>query len=192
MYYIHISLALDLFVAIPRTQIMPGSSRIMPENASSGFRRNTTNSIRHSRGCSALQCPGRYVRYVLERARFFFSRLPDPLSIGSTPFLTVFPAGEKAGGGGKLLRRNFVSGGTTYMKRRAMHVPQLSLVFRVLATMVFDTNLADASAAKDPLLDLVRNDPGLFLRPNYICSVTRNKKTTSTKTFRRRLGSSLC
>ncbi|KAF5359637.1 hypothetical protein D9756_003121 [Leucocoprinus leucothites] len=74
-------------------------------------------------------------------------------------------SGKVDGGEGELLRRNSSSGGPTYAKRRAVFVPPLSLVFRVLATMVFDTNFAVASAARDALLDLMRNDPGLLLRP---------------------------
>lgn len=72
---------------------------------------------------------------------------------------------DEGGAEGELLRRNSSSGGPTFAKRRAVFVPPLTHVFRVLATMVYDPNYAVAAAARDTLLDLMRNDPGLLLRP---------------------------
>jgi len=68
-------------------------------------------------------------------------------------------------GEGSLPRRNSSLGGPTYAKRRPIFVPPLSLVFRILATMVFDPNFVVASAARDTLLDMMRNDSLLLLRP---------------------------
>lgn len=89
-----------------------------------------------------------------------------------TPLITSSPSSPVVFGGkvdrpgeGSLLRRNSSSGGPTYAKRRPLFVPPLSLVFRILATMVFDPNLIVASAARDTLLDMMRNDPLLLLRP---------------------------
>jgi hypothetical protein len=87
--------------------------------------------------------------------------------------LTALMATNASGSGGKvdgtgdgeLLRRNSSSGGPTAAKRRAVFVPSLLPVFRVLAIMVFDPNFAVASAARDTILDLMRNDPMLLLRP---------------------------
>ncbi|EKM76705.1 hypothetical protein AGABI1DRAFT_18593, partial [Agaricus bisporus var. burnettii JB137-S8] len=67
--------------------------------------------------------------------------------------------------GGDLLRRNSSSGGPTYAKRRAVFVPPLSLIFKVLAMMVYDSNFSVAASARDTLVDLMRNDSGLLLRP---------------------------
>jgi len=89
-----------------------------------------------------------------------------------TPLITSSPSSPVVVGGevdrpgeGSLLRRNSSSGGPTFAKRRPVFVPPLSLVFRILATMVFDPNFIVASAARDTLLDMMRNDPLLLLRP---------------------------
>lgn len=67
-----------------------------------------------------------------------------------------------------LLRRNSTSGGpVSSVKRRAIFVPPLALIFPRLATLVFDPNFAVASAARATLLDLMRNDPGLLTRPIF-------------------------
>jgi hypothetical protein len=68
-------------------------------------------------------------------------------------------------GVGELLRRNSSSGGPTYAKRRAVFVPPLSLTLKVLAMMVYDSNFSVAAAARDTLIDLMRNDSALLLRP---------------------------
>ncbi|KDR79961.1 hypothetical protein GALMADRAFT_242128 [Galerina marginata CBS 339.88] len=65
-----------------------------------------------------------------------------------------------------LLRRNSSSGGPiSGVKRRAVFVPSLTLVFPRLATLLFDPNFAVASAARTTILDLMRNDPALLTRP---------------------------
>ncbi|KAF8155551.1 hypothetical protein B0H34DRAFT_751522 [Crassisporium funariophilum] len=67
-----------------------------------------------------------------------------------------------------LLRRNSTSGGpTSGVRRRAVFVPPLTLIFRRLATLVFDPNFAVASAARNTILDLMRNDPALLTRPMF-------------------------
>lgn len=68
-------------------------------------------------------------------------------------------------GAGELLRRNSSSGGPTYAKRRAVFVPTLSLIFKVLAMMIYDSNFSVAAAARDTLIDLMKNDSALLLRP---------------------------
>ncbi|KAG6812875.1 hypothetical protein H0H92_015803 [Tricholoma furcatifolium] len=70
---------------------------------------------------------------------------------------------EEAAG---LLRRNSSTGGPLHsLKRRAVFVPSLALVFPRLASLVFDSNLMISSAARSTLLDIMRNDPTLISRP---------------------------
>ncbi|KAF9485001.1 hypothetical protein BDN70DRAFT_848598 [Pholiota conissans] len=65
-----------------------------------------------------------------------------------------------------LLRRNSSSGGPSIgIKRRAVFVPSLTLIFPRLCTLVFDPDFAVAAAARTTLLDLMRNDPALLTRP---------------------------
>ncbi|KAJ7032008.1 hypothetical protein C8F04DRAFT_670996 [Mycena alexandri] len=65
-----------------------------------------------------------------------------------------------------LLRRNSSSGGPLYgVKRRAIFVPSLALIFPRLATTVFDPNFLIAATARDTIIDLMRNDPALITRP---------------------------
>ncbi|CAA7264275.1 unnamed protein product [Cyclocybe aegerita] len=65
-----------------------------------------------------------------------------------------------------LLRRNSSSGGPANgVKRRAIFVPSLTLIFPRLASLVFDPNFMVASAARTTVLDLMRNDPALLVRP---------------------------
>ncbi|KAJ7185784.1 hypothetical protein C8R46DRAFT_937409 [Mycena filopes] len=65
-----------------------------------------------------------------------------------------------------LLRRNSSSGGPLYgVKRRAIFVPSLALVFPRLATTVFDPNFLIAATARSTIIDLMRNDPALLTRP---------------------------
>ncbi|KAJ3513514.1 hypothetical protein NLJ89_g2905 [Agrocybe chaxingu] len=65
-----------------------------------------------------------------------------------------------------LLRRNSSSGGPANgVKRRAIFVPSLTLIFPRLASLVFDPNFMVASAARTTILDLMRNDPALLVRP---------------------------
>ncbi|KAF8183119.1 hypothetical protein BJ912DRAFT_1144895 [Pholiota molesta] len=75
-----------------------------------------------------------------------------------------------------LLRRNSSSGGPTNgVKRRAVFVPPLTLIFPRLCNLVFDSNFAVASAARTTLLDLMRNDPALLTRPFFDLLVGEHK-----------------
>lgn len=68
----------------------------------------------------------------------------------------------------ELLRRKSSSGKHSYaVKRRAVFVPSLSSIFPQLASLVHDSNFAAASAARDTILDLMRNDPALLTRPVF-------------------------
>ena len=79
-----------------------------------------------------------------------------------------------------LLRRNSSSGGPmNAVKRRALFVPSLSVIFRRLATLVYDPNFAVASAARMTLLDLMRNDPGILARPAFDLFVGEHKDIQS-------------
>ncbi|KAH9478690.1 Protein unc-80-like protein [Psilocybe cubensis] len=75
-----------------------------------------------------------------------------------------------------LLRRNSSTGGPlSSVKRRVVFVPQLALIFPRLATLLFDKNVAVAAATRATLMDLMRNDPSLLLRPIYECLAGDNK-----------------
>jgi hypothetical protein len=94
-----------------------------------------------------------------------------PLSSSSpSPSPTPIPqksplSGEKPESAG-LLRRNSSTGGPMYgTKRRAVFVPSLAAIFPRLAALVFDPNFAIASAARNTVIDLMRNDPALLSRP---------------------------
>ena len=79
-----------------------------------------------------------------------------------------------------LLRRNSSSGGPmNVVKRRAVFVPSLTVIFRRLATLVYDPNFAVASAARMTLLDLMRNDPGILTRPAFDLFVGEHKDIQS-------------
>lgn len=79
-----------------------------------------------------------------------------------------------------LLRRKSSSGGPmSAVKRRAIFVPSLTAIFRRLATLVYDTNFAVASAARMTLLDLMRNDPALLTRPVFDLFVGEHKDIQS-------------
>ncbi|KAK7044859.1 RRM domain-containing protein [Favolaschia claudopus] len=65
-----------------------------------------------------------------------------------------------------LLRRNSSSGGPSYgVKRRAVFVPSLASIFPRLATTVIDPNFLIAATARSTVVDLMRNDPALLVRP---------------------------
>ena len=67
-----------------------------------------------------------------------------------------------------LLRRTSSSGGPmNAVKRKPVFVPSLTVIFRRLATLVYDPNFAVASAARMTLLDLMRTDPGILTRPVF-------------------------
>ncbi|KAG6850090.1 hypothetical protein H0H93_001223 [Arthromyces matolae] len=83
------------------------------------------------------------------------------LNLGSLSTLTAEKIDETG-----LLRRNSSTGGPIGgMKRRAVFVPSLALIFPRLASLVFDPNLAISSAARSTILDIMRNDPTLISRP---------------------------
>ncbi|TRM62239.1 hypothetical protein BD626DRAFT_548631 [Schizophyllum amplum] len=76
-----------------------------------------------------------------------------------------------------LLRRNSSSGGPLHgAKRRPVFVPSLTNVFPDLVMLVFDPSFAVASAARAVILDLMRNDPALLLRPllDYFVAESRD------------------
>ena len=78
------------------------------------------------------------------------------------------------------LRRNSSSGGPmNAVKRRAVFVPSLTVIFRRLATLVYDPNFAVASATRMTLLDLMRNDPGILTRPAFDLFVGEHKDIQS-------------
>ncbi|KAG6885182.1 hypothetical protein C0993_005089 [Termitomyces sp. T159_Od127] len=86
---------------------------------------------------------------------------PTMLNLGTLPSFT----GDKSEDIG-LLRRNSSTGGPVHtLKRRAVFVPSLALMFPRLASLVFDSNLAISSAARSTMLDIMRNDPTLIGRP---------------------------
>ncbi|KAG5351484.1 hypothetical protein C0989_006338 [Termitomyces sp. Mn162] len=86
---------------------------------------------------------------------------PTMLNLGLLTSLT----GEKVEDTG-LLRRSSSTGGPIHMlKRRAVFVPSLTLVFPRLASLVFDPSLSISSAARSTMLDIMRNDPTLISRP---------------------------
>ncbi|GLB42281.1 putative ion transmembrane transport [Lyophyllum shimeji] len=87
----------------------------------------------------------------------------SPSALSSGPLSTS--QGEKVDEVG-LLRRNSSSGGPQpAVKRRAVFVPSLALVFPRLASLVFDSDLAISSAARHTVVDIMRNDPNLLSRP---------------------------
>ncbi|KAJ7118682.1 hypothetical protein C8R43DRAFT_1035902 [Mycena crocata] len=96
------------------------------------------------------------------------SASPSP---GSSPVPTPRGSPSTSNSGEKpdevtLLRRNSSSGGPLYgVKRRAIFVPSLALIFPRLATTVFDPNFLIAATARSTIIDLMRNDPALLTRP---------------------------
>ena len=79
-----------------------------------------------------------------------------------------------------LLRRSSSSGGPmNTVKRKAVFVPSLTVIFRRLATLVYDPNFVVASAARMTLLDLMRNDPGILTRPAFDLIVGEDKDVLS-------------
>ncbi|RDB29723.1 hypothetical protein Hypma_014167 [Hypsizygus marmoreus] len=91
---------------------------------------------------------------------------PQPPSPSSTAITSITSlSGNRIDEIG-LLRRNSSSGGPVYgVKRRAVFVPSLTLIFPRLASLVFDPSFTVSSAAKHIILDLMRNDPALLSRP---------------------------
>ncbi|KAJ7196554.1 hypothetical protein GGX14DRAFT_473423 [Mycena pura] len=85
-----------------------------------------------------------------------------------------------------LLRRNSSSGGPLYgVKRRAIFVSSLALIFPRLATTVFDPNFLIAATARSTIIDLMRNDPALLTRPVLDLFAGPHKNmTTAISTFR--------
>ena len=53
------------------------------------------------------------------------------------------------------------------VRRRAAFVPALSAVFPTLASLMSDSHFAVASAARDAIFDIMRNDPALLTRPVF-------------------------
>ncbi|KAH7923448.1 hypothetical protein BV22DRAFT_1015390 [Leucogyrophana mollusca] len=53
------------------------------------------------------------------------------------------------------------------LRRRAVFAPSLAALFPHMATLVFDPHFAVASSARECVLDLMRNDPALLIRPIF-------------------------
>jgi hypothetical protein len=92
----------------------------------------------------------------------------------SSPSISPISSPQKGGGsqndsGGDdtgLLRRKSSSGGPLFgVKRRAIFVPALAQLFPQLARLAFDSNFMVAWAARSVIIDLMRNDPALIVRP---------------------------
>ena len=84
----------------------------------------------------------------------------------SSPLMTSSPVGDKVEETSGLLRRNSSTGGPIHsLKRRAIFVPSLTAIFPRLASLVFDANYTVAFAARGIIIDLMRNDPALLVRP---------------------------
>ncbi|KIY53518.1 hypothetical protein FISHEDRAFT_33189, partial [Fistulina hepatica ATCC 64428] len=65
-----------------------------------------------------------------------------------------------------LLRRNSSTGGpATGVKRRAVFVPSLASALPRYAALVYDPDVSVASATRHALMDIMRNDSSLLLRP---------------------------
>ena len=97
---------------------------------------------------------------------FDISALPNtPLaSPAGSPLRTpTSPGGNDPG----LDRRKSNSKHSHGVKRRAAFVPALSTVFPTLASLLSDPHFAVASAARDTILDVMRNDPALLTRPVF-------------------------
>ncbi|TFK38037.1 hypothetical protein BDQ12DRAFT_735948 [Crucibulum laeve] len=97
------------------------------------------------------------------------SSITSPLSATApsprrSPSPSPTPGGKMDEAG--LLRRNSSSGGPSHgVKRKAIFVPPLASIFPRLASLIFDENISVAFAARSTLLDLMRNDPSLLIRP---------------------------
>ncbi|KAG5646355.1 hypothetical protein DXG03_003678 [Asterophora parasitica] len=84
--------------------------------------------------------------------------LPPSSSLGKSSTEKVNETG--------LLRRNSSSGGPLNgVKRRAVFVPTLAQIFPRLASLVFDPHLSISTAARQTMIDVMRNDPTLLGRP---------------------------
>ena len=84
----------------------------------------------------------------------------------SSPFMASSPVGVKIEETAGLLRRNSSTGGPIHsIKRRAIFVPSLTAIFPRLASLVFDVDYTVAFAARGIIMDLMRNDPALLVRP---------------------------
>jgi hypothetical protein len=83
-----------------------------------------------------------------------------------SPLMTSSSGGDKVEETTGLLRRNSSTGGPIHgLKRRAIFVPSLTAIFPRLASLVFDPNYTIAFAARGIIIDLMRNDPALLVRP---------------------------
>ncbi|KDQ32084.1 hypothetical protein PLEOSDRAFT_1035031 [Pleurotus ostreatus PC15] len=97
------------------------------------------------------------------------------LSPGSSPGLSPVDKPDEGG----LLRRNSSTGGPLYgVKRKAVFVPALASLIPRLALVVHDPDLNVASAARGLLMDFMRNDPGLLIRP-ILDMLSGDQKDTS-------------
>ena len=109
---------------------------------------------------------------------------PSP-SLSPTPSPTKSPTSDDGHESG-MLRRKSNSGSPLYgIKRRAVFVPALVALLPHLASLVFSTNFAVASAARNTLSDLMRNDPALLTRPVFdLLADDQMDMSTATRTLR--------
>ncbi|KAL4263814.1 Protein UNC80 C-terminal domain-containing protein [Pleurotus pulmonarius] len=99
---------------------------------------------------------------------------PSP-SPGSSPGLSPVDKSDESG----LLRRNSSTGGPLYgVKRKAVFVPALASLIPRLTLVVHDPDLNVVSAARGLLMDFMRNDPALFIRP-ILDMLSGDQKDTS-------------
>jgi Protein UNC80 len=90
---------------------------------------------------------------------------PSPSSPNPN-FMTSSSGGDKVEETPGLLRRNSSTGGPIHnLKRRVIFVPSLTAIFPRLASLVFDANYTVAFTARGIIIDLMRNDPALLVRP---------------------------
>ncbi|KAJ8514624.1 hypothetical protein ONZ45_g7844 [Pleurotus djamor] len=90
---------------------------------------------------------------------------PSPTSPGASPGSSP-GRGEKPDEVGLLLRRNSSTGGPLHgVKRKAVFVPAMASLLPRLALVVHDPCLDVSTAARNLLVDFLRNDPALLLRP---------------------------
>ena len=90
--------------------------------------------------------------------------LTSPSSPNSNPMTSS--ASDRVEESTGLLRRNSSSGGPIHIsKRRAVFVSSLTAIFPRLASLVFDPNYTIGFAARAIIIDLMRNDPALLVRP---------------------------
>jgi hypothetical protein len=113
--------------------------------------------------------------HQLDRLYVESEMLPSPNASPNPSPKKGLPSGD-LNEAGLLRRKSSTTGGPLYgMKRRAILVPALATIFPRLATLVFDSNITVASAARNTIMDLMRNDPTLISRPVLDLLAEENK-----------------